>query len=34
MDLSSHSLFIDFFQHDRDGRTKGIVVIDPREVLL
>jgi hypothetical protein len=29
---SSNSLFAEFFQQDRLGRTKGIVVIDPREV--
>lgn len=33
VDLSSHSRFAEFFQSDRDGRAKGIVIIDPREVL-
>ncbi len=32
VNLSSDSLFSDFFQHDRYGRRKGIVVLDPREV--
>jgi hypothetical protein len=29
---TSDSPFSDFFQQDRHGRPKGIVVIDPREV--
>jgi hypothetical protein len=29
---TSDSPFADFFQQDRHGRPKGIVVIDPREV--
>ena len=33
IDLSSHSRFVDFFQHDSERRTKGIVVIVPSEVL-
>ncbi len=34
LNLSSQSRFVEFFQHDLDGRSKGIVVIDPREVSL
>jgi hypothetical protein len=30
--LSSDSLFSEFFQQDRIGRRKGIVVLDPQEV--
>jgi hypothetical protein len=33
INLSSHSVFAEFFQQDRHGNTKGIIVIDPREVL-
>ena len=33
IDASSHSRFVDFFQHDSERRSKGIVVIDPSEVL-
>ena len=29
---SSESLFTEFFQRDRTGAVKGIVVLDPREV--
>jgi hypothetical protein len=32
LNKSSASLFSEFFQQDRFGRAKGIVVIDPRKV--
>ena len=32
LNMSSQSLFSEFFQQDRTGRRKGIVVFDPREV--
>lgn len=32
LNLSSDSLFSEFFQHDRTGRRKGIVVFNPAEV--
>jgi hypothetical protein len=33
INFSSDSVFAEFFQQDRYGNTKGIIVIDPREVL-
>ncbi len=32
LEIRSGLPFVDFFRKDRDGATKGIVVIDPREV--